>query len=197
MTQLDKWIQGLAYTDFPEELIRADESVGSRPYASEIEEMLANDRGIAASAIFCVDKLPTICVIDASTFADDRAARIEQIRQRVWNQSLASVVLVIDPDKASAYSVSNRTAEPDVLLYAETSRYKRWSAYEVQSGFIKDRLSSWFDPNERVDQRLLKNLREVVKHLVTDGLSATKAEALMAQVIFLCYLEQRGIIGDA
>jgi hypothetical protein len=32
---------------------------------------------------------------------------------------------------------------------------------------------------------------------VADGLTATKAEALVAQVIFLCYLEQRGIIGNA
>jgi hypothetical protein len=197
MTPLDKWLQGLAYTDFPEELLRTGTPAGSRPYAAEIEEILATDRGIGASAVFCVDNLPTICIIDATAFADDLSSRIEQIRQRVWNQNLASVVLVIDVEAASAYSVLNRAAEPDVLPYAHVNRYKRWSAYEVQSGFIKDRLSSWFDPDERVDRRLLKNLRDVVKLLVTDGLTATKAEALMAQVIFLCYLEHRGIIGDA
>jgi hypothetical protein len=197
MTQLDKWFEALAYTDFPEELLRAGNPVGSRPYAVEIEEMLATDRGISASAVFCVERLPTICVVDATAFANDRSSRIEQIRQRVWNQNLASVVLVIDPEAASAYSVLNRTAKPDILPYSHASRHKRWSAYEVQSGFIKDRLPNWFDPNERVDQRLLSNLREVVKLLVADGLTATKAEALIAQIIFLCYLEQRGIIGDS
>jgi hypothetical protein len=52
-------------------------------------------------------------------------------------------------------------------------------------------------PDERVDQRLLVNLREVVQRLERGGLSDKQAEALMAQVIFLCYLEQRGIVGDA
>jgi hypothetical protein len=46
----------------------------------------------------------------------------------------------------------------------------------VQSGFIKDRLSAWFSPDERVDQRLLANLRQVVKLLTTDGLTDTQAK---------------------
>jgi hypothetical protein len=98
MTNVDKWLNELAYTDFPQELLKASGSVGSRPYASEIEEMLAGDRGITASAVFCVDALPTVCVIDGTFLANERQDRIEEIRQRVWNQNLASVVLVVDPE---------------------------------------------------------------------------------------------------
>ena len=121
-----------------------------------------------------------------------------RIRQKVWNQNLASVVLVLDPKGLTAYAVNDRDAEPDVLDRSDVERRGHWSAYEVQSGFIKDRLSDWFSPEERVDQRLLANLRQVVRELTTkNGLSDSQAEALMAQVIFLCYLEQRGIVGNA
>jgi hypothetical protein len=197
MTALENWLADLAYTDFPNELFRSGETAGTRPYASEIEEMLAADRGIGASAVFCVHEQPTICFIDATMLTKARESRVEQIRQKVWNQNLASVVLVLDPTSLTAYAVNDRDAEPDVLVRSDIKRRGQWSAYEVQSGFIKDRLSGWFSPEERVDQRLLTNLREVVKQLAKDELTNSQAEALMAQVIFLCYLEQRGVVGDA
>jgi len=198
MIPLDKWLADLAYADFPAELFRSGEFPGTRPYAAEIEEMLdSGDRGIGASAVFCVGELPAVCFVDGSILPPDRAQRIEQIRQRVWNQNLASVVMVVDPDQLAAYSVNSRSAEPEVISRANVDRRGRWSAYEVQSGFVKDRLPQWFSPDERVDQRLLANLRQVVQRLERDGLKNKHAEALMAQVIFLCYLEQRGIVGDA
>lgn len=196
MTALETWLDELAYTDFPDELFVAGASIGTRAYAAEIEEMLAPDRGIGASAVFCVEEQPTVCFVDATTLGAAREERIEQIRQRVWNQNLVSVVLVLDNSTLSAYAVTNRDAEPEVLSAPKVGLSGRWSAYEFHSGFVKDRLSTWFAPDERVDQRLLLNLRQVVKKLVDGGLVDTQAEALMAQVIFLCYLEQRGIVGD-
>ncbi|ULJ74475.1 HsdM family class I SAM-dependent methyltransferase [Rhizobium gallicum] len=195
--KLDDWLSSLAYTEFPDELFRAGQRAGARSYAAEIEEMLAPDRGIGAAAVFCVGDQPTICFVDATTLKGDSAHRVEQIRQKIWNQNLASVVLVLDPAGLTAFSVSDRDAEPDILSPAEVNKRGNWSAFEVQSGFIRDRLTSWFSPEARVDQRLLANLRQVVKQLARDGLADNQAEALMAQVIFLCYLEQRGIVGDA
>lgn len=197
MTGFNSWLETLAYTDFPDELFRAGVSAGARPYAAEIDEMLAPDRGIGASAVFCVEEQPTVCLIDSTTLGEDPDKRVEQIRQKVWNQNLASVVLVLAPNALAAYCVNNREAEPDTLLQSNVAARGAWSAYEIQSGFIKDRLSEWFSPEARVDQRLLINLRDVVKALVRAGLNTTQAEALMAQVIFLCYLEQRGIVGEA
>ncbi|MBY3123219.1 HsdM family class I SAM-dependent methyltransferase [Rhizobium laguerreae] len=195
--KLDDWLSSLAYTQFPDELFRAGETAGTRSYAAEIEEMLAPDRGIAAAAVFCVEEQPTVCFIDATTLTGDPTRRVAQIRQKVWNQNLASVVLVLEPEGLTAYSVSDRDAEPDILPTDDVHPRGNWSAYEIQSGFIRDRLTSWFSPEARVDQRLLANLRQVVKQIEKDGLSGNQAEALMAQVIFLCYLEQRGIVGKA
>jgi hypothetical protein len=197
MKTIESWLTELAYTDFSDQLFRVGQTAGTRQYAAEIEEMLAPDRGIGASAVFCVDDQPIVCFIDAATLSQSRHHRVEQIRQRVWNQNLASVVLVLDSENLAAYAVNDRDAVPDTLARTNVARRGLWSAYEVQSSFIKDRLSNWFRPDERVDQRLLANLRDVVKVLTKDGLSDSQAEALMAQVIFLCYLEQRGIVGDA
>lgn len=197
MTGLERWLSELAYTDFSEDLFRAGDSAGVRPYAAEIDDMLAPGGAIGASAVFCVGEQPAICFIDAEQVEDGLEQRIEQIRQKVWNQNLASVVLVVSDEALAAYAVNDREAEPDVLSRADVAARGFWSAYEVQSGFIKDRLSSWFQPEARVDQRLLVNLREVVRALIKAELTPTGAEALMAQVIFLCYLEQRGIVGDA
>lgn len=197
-TPLDNWLADLAYADFPTELFRAGELPGTRPYASEIEELLdPGERGIGASAVFCVGNLPAVCFVDGTALPTNRVQRIEEIRQRVWNQNLASIVLVVDSDYLTAYSVNSRDAEPEALGHTSVDRSGQWSAYEIQSGFVNDRLPQWFSPDERVDQRLLVNLREVVQRLERSGLNDKQAEALMAQVIFLCYLEQRGIVGNA
>ena len=193
----EKWLELLAYSEFEDQVFTPDKNPGTRPYAAEIEELLAPTGGIGASAVFCVDEQPTVCFLEAAAITGPADRAIEQIRQRVWNQNLLSAVLVLDGDRASVYSVGNKEADADELPIHDASAAGNWSAYEVQSGFIKDRLSDWFTPSERVDQRLLANLRAVVKDLVRDGLSDNQAEALMAQVIFLCYLEQRGIVGDA
>ncbi len=197
MTRFNQWLGELAYTDFPEDLCLIGESAGTRPYAAEIEEMLNPGGSIGASAIFCVGDQPTACFIDAATLDGRRDQRVEKIRQTVWNQSLASVVIVIDPERLSAFSVNDRCADVELLTQDEVKQHGRWSAHEIQSGFVRDRLAHWFLPEGRVDRRLLANLRQVVRELTRVGLTANDAETLMAQVIFICYLEQRGIIGDA
>ena len=98
--------------------------------------------------------------------------------------------MVVESEQLSAYSVNSRSAEPEVLGRTDVRPRGRWSAYEVQSGFVKDRLPGWFSPEMRVDRQLLANLRQVVQQLERDGVENKPAEALMAQVIFLCYLEQ-------
>ena len=196
LSLVEDWLDRLSYTEFPNELFRPGVGAGTRAYASEIEEMLDPEGPIGASAVFCVEDFPTVCVVDASILPADRDQRVEEIRQRVWNQSLASVVLVLDYSDLSAYSVSSREAEPEVLARSDADPNGPWSAYEVRSGFIKDRLSEWFSPDERVDRKLLANLRQVVTKLLKFDLKDTQAESLVAQVIFLCYLEQRGIVGD-
>ena len=197
MTHFDNWLAELAYTEFPDALFLVGEAAGTRSYAAEIEEMLSPARGIGASAVFCVEEQPTVCLIDAATILGNRDQRVEQIRQKVWNQNLATVVIVIDPEQLTAFSVNSRDAFPDILTRDEVEKHGRWSAYEVHSGFVRDRLAQWFSPEERVDRRLLANLRQFVHRLARGGLTEMEAEALVAQTIFLCYLEQRGIIGDA
>ena len=197
MKHFQQWLGELGYTEFPDELLLANSDVGTRAYAAEIEEMFAPERGIHASAVFCVSEHPTVCLIAGTSLSVDRERRIEQIRQKIWNQNLATVVLVADSVRLLAFSVNDRDSAPDILEESHVERYGRWSAHEVHSGFIQDRLPDWFTSEKRVDRRLLTNLRALVKQLSQSGLALDTAEAITAQVIFLCYLEQRGIVGDA
>src|SRR5947209_3728003 len=111
--QFTDWLHSLGYTEFTHDLVTSGRAAGTRPYASEIEDMLAPRGTISASGVFCVGEVPTICILDGQTLGGSREDRIEKVRQRVWNQNLVSVVLVLDPDRLSAYSVNKRTAEPD------------------------------------------------------------------------------------
>ena len=197
MKHFEQWLADLGYNQFPDELLLANSDVGTRAYAAEIEEMFASEPGINASAVFCVSDHPTVCLVDGTSLSADRERRIEQVRQKIWNQNLATVVLVADSARLFAFSVNDRQSEPDILEESHAERYGRWSAHEVRSGFVRDRLSDWFTSEKRVDRRLLANLRLLVKQLSQSGLAPDAAEAITAQVIFLCYLEQRGIVGDA
>src|SRR5688572_17922826 len=101
MASFDEWLGSLSYSSFEKDLVRSGDGVGARPYGLEIEEMLSVDRGIGAGAVFCVDHQPTVCFIDASTLGADPEARISGIRQKVWNQNLVSVIIVLDTEKLS------------------------------------------------------------------------------------------------
>ena len=77
MTTLDTWLSALAYTDFGDDLFRVGESAGVRPYAAEIDEMLAPNGRIGASAVFCVGDQPTICFLDGAGLEGDVEKRVE------------------------------------------------------------------------------------------------------------------------
>ena len=85
MKHFQQWLGELGYTEFPDELLLANNDVGTRAYAAEIEEMFASERGINASAVFCVSEHPTVCLIDGTSLSVDRERRIEEIRQKIWN----------------------------------------------------------------------------------------------------------------
>jgi hypothetical protein len=74
-----------------------------------------------------------------------------------------------------------------------------WSAAEVQSSDLQRRLEDWFDPNRRVDRHLLRQLSLSVTALSGGDqpliASQLEAQMLLAQVLFVSYLEHRGIVG--
>ncbi|MFS8145558.1 N-6 DNA methylase [Rhizobium sp. BR 249] len=151
--------------------------------------------------MFVVENTPTICFVNSKRLGE--RSKVDAIRQRLWNQNLASALLVCDEARVDAFSIpkwKDDVSAADGLSAKEARVDGNWSASEVQSSEVQQRLSDWFDPNLRVDRQLLRRLEAAVQAL-TQGedpalASKDQAKMLLAQILFISYLEHRGIAGD-
>lgn len=170
------------------------------PFAPELRAAMTprRDGDASASAIYCVDDVPAVCLVDGQQLPNDADARGNQVRllcERLWNQNLISVVLVVDQAECEAWSVINRNALPDRMPLEQASALLSPAAFA--SGKVVEERPSWFDPVAKVDQSLLDNILALVEQLRLAGVDGTTARLLIARSIFVCYLEHRGIVGPA
>jgi hypothetical protein len=194
------WLEALGYEGIGDALVTDIHKIGRRPYASELRDLMDPNGDYRLDAVFLVEDTPTICFIDGV-----RVAEIEQVdalRQRLWNQNLASALLVLSEGELRAYSVPKwqKTRTCDVVQRSQAGVDGNWSAGEIQSSEVQQRLSDWFDPHRRVDRDLLRQLSTAVTQLTTGKNPAItlqlQAQMLLAQVLFISYLEHRNIVGD-
>ncbi|HEX4693169.1 HsdM family class I SAM-dependent methyltransferase [Sphingomonas sp.] len=197
MNYLSSWLDHLGYQG-SENLISTEHPKNDRPYSAEIEDMLSASRGIGASHVYCVGDVPVVCFFAAAVKPEFHSLKTwaDHIRAKVWNQGLASVVIIFQEDELLAFSTLRTNDQELRLGLSEATPTGPWSAYDFSSSAVQQRLPEWFNPELRIDQRLLMNLSKVVSQIQQHGLSREEAEALMAQVIFILYLESRGIVGD-
>ena len=192
---------GLSVRKIPELYERADD-VGNTPHAGAIRTTLAE---LGASAVFCVQKVPTIAILSVDDY--DRAAIVE-LHAKLWNQGLASLLLVISGDTVRAFSLArtplhgeSRRDFDDRCLVREFNAVSdalmlRDIVYGAESGRLWEEHAEYFRSGERIDQVLLDNLATSHRLLRDDtGLSADAAQALLVQTMFIAWLEDRSIIG--
>ena len=192
---------GLTFRRSPE-LYESSESAVGTPHASAIRAAL-DDMGL--SAVFCVQGVPTVGILVADVY--DRAAVVD-LQAELWNQGLASLLLVIANDTIRAFSLARKPLEEpgnaferrcliDALdLTAEVLRIRGFID-GAESGRLWREYASYFPPKERIDQVLLENLKVSHQLLQIDGLSSDAAQALLIQAMFIAYLEDRGIATQA
>jgi hypothetical protein len=195
MVEAEAWFERLGYAETGA-LFDRHSDLNDRPYAAEIGDLLSVRHGIGATHVYCADDVPVVCFFSAESAASHSSNWIDDVRRRIWNQGLATVVIVLEPDLLHAYSVLDRREQVEHARLEHASVIGPWSACEFKTGLIQQRLPAWFDPEKRVDTRLLKNLIATIDLLERDGLGRHAAEALLAQVIFIQCLEQRGIIAE-
>jgi len=82
------------------ELYESAESVSDVPHAAAIRAALTE---MGVSAVFCVQGVPTVAILEADQY--DRA-RIIDLHGALWNQGLASLLLVIAENKLRAFSLA-------------------------------------------------------------------------------------------
>lgn len=195
------WLEALGYA--PDEVLTHSDVVPpSHPYAREIGMLLDPCGEIGASAIFEIDRMPTVCFIEASSHQVIDSNWVDAVRQKVWNQNLVSLVLVLTPDAAHPYPTQKKVAPTKALSLKSASASGPFSAADIASGDIQKRHPSWFAMEGRVDRTLLKNLSLAVGRLkgleVAPGevLGLDRAQLILGQCMFASYLEHRGMVGD-
>ena len=197
------WLERLGYAAEPAVLHRRGDAVPeTHPYALEIKTLLKPDGAVRAQAVFDVEGVPAVVFV-----GDDEepltAGALDEARQRIWNQNLATVVIEITGDRALAIPARKLKQAGEHLSLDEARPDGPFSAIDVASANLTRRAPTWFDVKARVDRKLLANLATVVSKLTKSGFGEEAeettrrrlAELLMGQVLFISYLEHREIVG--
>lgn len=196
-----QWLDRLGYSADPASLhVRGTAVPAAHPYAMEISGLLKPNGAIRAQAVFDVEGVPTVVFV-----GDDgplSPPSLNEVRKRIWNQNLATVVIELQGVQAVALPARKLQAEERLHL-DDASPDGPFSASDVATANLVRRLPKWFDVKARVDRKLMANLSVTVSKLTDEGLRgnasiATRrrlAELLMGQLLFISYLEHREIVG--
>lgn len=195
-----KWKQRLELSHrHAPELFESAEEVRDTPHAGAIRRTLEN---LGVSAVFCVQGTPTVVILSLDDY--DRQAIVD-LHGALWNQGLASLLLVLSGDTVRAFSLAHlpqagddqdfeRRCLVDELDAVAHALELKGIIYGAESGRLWTQHASHFDPKERIDQVLLNNLTESHQLLCKTGLPSDAVQALLIQAMFIAYLEDREII---
>lgn len=193
----NRWLDTLGYDNSMGVVHRAGSEIhADHPYAREIELMLNHDGDIGSSAVYEVDKVPAVCFIETTAKHKVTSVFVDEVRRKIWNQNLVSVLVVVTGETATAYPVPRQVNESIELRLDTVTSSGPFSATEIASGNIYMRLPSWFERKNRVDRVLLDNLSAAVLHLKEEALSEEQAQLVLGKCIFVSYLEDREIVAD-
>lgn len=212
-----RWLSALGYQAGQAELYRrASEVDREHPYAREIAALLAQSGAARPTAVVVIDDVPTVCFVEAGGSIERDA--LDQLRQQIWNQNLVSLVLVVHGDTLTPYPTRRDQPPAAPLTLKAASPAGPFSAADVRTGDVQERLPEWFRLDTRVDRELLRNLGATVERLsptekkskdgeapsraaarakVKPELPPDQAQILVGRCLFVSYLEHRQIIGDA
>ena len=157
-----------------------------------------------ARAVFDVGSVPTIVFLDGDIERGVAGGELDKVRQRIWNQNLATIVIRIRGDEGLAVPARKLDTAKRHLRFDKLRRDGPFSALDVASANLTRRIPEWFDKEARVDHKLLENISTTVDRLTGEGFAEVDdehqrkklAELLMGEILFVSYLEHRGIVGD-
>jgi len=157
------------------------------------------------SGVVCLDGIPTLylCCF-AKRLAPEETA---EYHRRFWNQGLATILVLADPNTVNLYSGLALPVQPGqdkdngqslieaVTLADYTLRVQKFYLRLATGQYYREHLDK-FDPKHSVDTYLLDNLGAIRGAITTgpEGLANHEAHTFLARVLFTCYLIDRGII---
>ncbi|MDQ2885967.1 MAG: N-6 DNA methylase [Chloroflexota bacterium] len=170
----------------------------------------AHDAGVSGIYVFQASPATTQKVIvdrPAIYIAQARDLKHAQdIHRSLWNLFYAPYLIVLLPQQARIYTGFKYSEEdPNKGLLDEFPLtdlrllLAEFSSEAIDTGRIwqKGKYKKQLDEQERVDKRLLMNLRQLGKQLKNRGLDSSVAHALIGKYVYIRYLWDRGILTEA
>ena len=164
------------------ELYENSDDVRNTPHAGVIRTTLGE---LGASAVFCVQGVPTIAILSVDEY--DREATVN-LHAALWNQGLASLLLVISSDTVRAFSLARFPHSGENHDFDDRCLVQELNAinqalilkdiiYGAESGRLWEEHADYFRSQERIDHVLLGNLTASHQLLRDSGLSFDAAQA--------------------
>lgn len=158
------------------------------------------------SGILTLNGIPTVYVRDESRPVTAQNAANAHLQ--FWNQGVATILLLRDPQKVRVFSSMTSPVDPERVTDGDVEKrlveildmaaQASWAErFYVQLGtgqYYAGGREQKFQPSETVDAYLLDNLTAVRDLLVDRGLGPQFAHTFLGRVLFTCYLCDRGII---
>src|SRR6266511_2862199 len=179
-----------------------DEATSPVPQAHALRRAF---EAMRLDGVVCFEKSPVIYFKEMTRLDPDL---IRPVYSQFWNQGIAPVLVLIGPRSVQIYSglteplsahddVSQASCFVRALDRVVEANDLREFVLSVESGdFFRVHHRS-FDPKQRVDRNLLRNLEEVRKELTGESghtLDPQVTDALLCRLVFTCYLFDRGVI---
>ncbi len=182
-----------------------DAAGASAPQAHALRR--AFDR-LALDGVLCLHNNPVVYFKKVATIDPDH---VITIHRQFWNQGLAPILVLIDDNDVHIYSGLTRPAtaaenlDNDNRLVQRLNRVANEAAIRqlvlsIESGDFFRVHSKSFDPKQRVDRELLRNLqatRNALAAATKRKLAPAVLDALLCRIVFVCYLFDRNVIGSS
>jgi hypothetical protein len=158
------------------------------------------------SGVLTLNGVPTVYLRDEPKPVSAKDAA--EAHLQFWNQGIATVLLLRDPQYVRVFSSMMRPVDPNKATDADVeaqlvekidlATQASWAdRFYTQLGtghYYAARRETKFEPKETVDAYLLSNLAAVRDSLVAQGLEPQFAHAFLGRLLFTCYLCDREII---
>ncbi len=194
--------QGFRYYGEPRDVLRDDTLL---PYQHLV---LRAWKEMSLSGVFTLSGIPTVYVRDEKRPLDP--AQAAEVHRQFWNQGVATVLLLRDPEKVCVFSSMTKPVEPSaankgdidqrlvetINLATQATWAQRFYLRLATGQYYSGANEAKFDPQQGVDAYLIDNLGAVRDKLTEGkaGLDPSVAHAFLGRVLFTCYLCDRGII---
>jgi len=160
------------------------------------------------TAVLTLNGIPTVYVRNEKR--PPGPTQVATVHRQFWNQGVATVLLLRDPEKVCVLSSMTKPVNPSaankgdiddrlvetINLATQASWAEKFYLRLATGQYYSGDNEAKFDPQQGVDAYLIDNLA-AVRDRLTQGDAALKpsmAHAFLGRVLFTCYLCDRGII---